>query len=907
MAWLGVVLGGIIGLWLGELGREPLAMVLGAMLGWLWARVSGLRRRVVELEAEAHARRGAVPAVAPMAVAQRETIAEAESRLSDDLKPAMASAWNAVEPEPMPVRGPEREPEPEPVSRPEPAAFTPVEPMPPNAVERALSRLWAWLFEGNVPVKIGMLVLLFGVAAGLKYSVDAGWIKVSMAGRMAGMAALGLTAIVWGWRNRQARPAFGLSMQGGGIGIVLLTVFAAYRLYHLLPATLAFALVLVMVAGAAALAVLQDALALAVLGFLGGYLAPVLLSTGSGNHVALFSFYALLNLAVFFIAWFRHWRALNLIGFFFTFAVGLAWGAQYYEPQHLPTVEPFLITFFLFYVAIAVLHALRAPEARRGFVDGTLVFGTPLLAFPLQAAMLYPTPMALAFSALAVAVMYAGLAFWLMRDRRHWLLAQSFGVLAVGFATLAVPLAFSARATGITWALEGAALVWLGLRQNRRLPQWTGIALHVAAAAAWVWNQLEHDAWDAAPGEWLILNAHAFSTVVLAATAFAISALFERAGKNRFWVWPGFLLGLFWWFLAGAREVDEIAGPWLAGELYGYSVSAWVAFFALSLGLMAATRRWVPWPRVGWAVFVLLAGSLLSATESGSTLHSPLHWPSAGFWWVWVVAGCAALASLRQPQQRFLGLAHVLFLACLSLVYGLALQRLSRDSGLGADWSYFATFTPLVLLVILTWRWPAVGTWPLGREFPAYAKGWFVPAGIVLALASVQSLLLSGDTAPLPYVPLLNPTELAPLLGVLALVRAIGPAQAGRWAPYLAIAGFVWLSFTGLRAVHHFAHLPWDDSLLSYGVAQTTLTVLWAVAGVTAWILGSRSQRWPLWLSGAILMGVVLLKLVLIDRGHMGNLAGIVSFMAVGGLLVLVGRIAPTPPRQISPASGEST
>ena len=45
-------------------------------------------------------------------------------------------------------------------------------------------------------------------------------------------------------------------------------------------------------------------------------------------------------------------------------------------------------------------------------------------------------------------------------------------------------------------------------------------------------------------------------------------------------------------------------------------------------------------------------------------------------------------------------------------------------------------------------------------------------------------------------------------------------------------------------------------------------------------------------------MGVVLAKLVLVDRQYVGNLAGIVSFMAVGALLVLVGRIAPTPPRQ---------
>jgi uncharacterized membrane protein len=76
------------------------------------------------------------------------------------------------------------------------------------------------------------------------------------------------------------------------------------------------------------------------------------------------------------------------------------------------------------------------------------------------------------------------------------------------------------------------------------------------------------------------------------------------------------------------------------------------------------------------------------------------------------------------------------------------------------------------------------------------------------------------------------------------------------------------------------------------------LTVLWSLAGVTAWVLGSKRRNWGLWCTGAVLMGVVLIKLMLIDRRYMGDLAGIVSFLAVGGLLVLVGRIAPTPPRR---------
>src|SRR5690606_31368549 len=147
------------------------------------------------------------------------------------------------------------------------------------------------------------------------------------------------------------------------------------RIYALLPAGLALALVVGLVAATALLAVLQDALWLALLGLVGGYLAPVLVSTGSGSHVALFTYYAVLNAAVFAIAWIRPWRALNLVGFAFTFAIGTLWGWRYYRPEHFDSTEPFLVLFFLFYVAIPVLYALRQAPVKRGLVDGTLVFG----------------------------------------------------------------------------------------------------------------------------------------------------------------------------------------------------------------------------------------------------------------------------------------------------------------------------------------------------------------------------------------------------------------------------------------------------------------------------------------------------------------------------------------------------
>ena len=178
---------------------------------------------------------------------------------------------------------------------------------------------------------------------------------------------------------------YALVLQGGGVGILYLTIFAAFRLYDLIPTPLTFGLLVATCALSSALAVLQDSRTLAVLGVSGGFLAPILASTGNGSHVVLFSYYALLNAGIVGIAWFRTWRVLNLVGFAFTFVIGASWGARFYQPEYFATTEPFLILFFVMYSLIAVLFALRQEPELKGYVDGTLVFGTPIVAAAFQA------------------------------------------------------------------------------------------------------------------------------------------------------------------------------------------------------------------------------------------------------------------------------------------------------------------------------------------------------------------------------------------------------------------------------------------------------------------------------------------------------------------------------------------
>jgi uncharacterized membrane protein len=261
-------------------------------------------------------------------------------------------------------------------------------------------------------VRLGVVVLFFGLSFLAKYAADNDMFPIELRLALVGLAGIALLAV--GFRLRTQREGYAMTLQGAGVAVLYLTVFASFRIYGVLPHLMALAVMVAVCALSTAIALLQNAKALAVIGFAGGFLAPVLMSTGQGNHVVLFSYYTLLNVAILFIALRRSWRLLNLTGFFLTFGVATAWGVRRYTPEHLASTEPFLILFFLIYALTAVFYALRqTPNLKLSMqpaVDSTLVFGTPLVAFGLQAAMVKHIEFAMAFSALILGGFYLVLA-----------------------------------------------------------------------------------------------------------------------------------------------------------------------------------------------------------------------------------------------------------------------------------------------------------------------------------------------------------------------------------------------------------------------------------------------------------------------------------------------------------------
>ena len=178
---------------------------------------------------------------------------------------------------------------------------------------RLIQLIRQFFTSGNLVVKSGVIILFFGVAFLLKYAAQRNMLPIEL--RLIGVAVSGVAALGCGWWLRQSKTGYGLVLQGGGVGILYLVVFAAARLYDFLPMPLSLTVMIGLVGLSGLLAVLQEAKSLAIFGVVGGFLAPVLMTTGGGSHVLLFSYYALLNAGILGIAWFKSWRELNLLGF----------------------------------------------------------------------------------------------------------------------------------------------------------------------------------------------------------------------------------------------------------------------------------------------------------------------------------------------------------------------------------------------------------------------------------------------------------------------------------------------------------------------------------------------------------------------------------------------------------------
>lgn len=384
-----------------------------------------------------------------------------------------------AQPEVSPITAPEAAP-----SRP---AFQPPQ-LPPisDPLADILKLAQQLLRKSNMWVLGGTVLLLCALVFLAKLAIDAGWYTPSL--RLATGGLLGVALLAFGWRSRESKPQLGQILQGGGVAAFYLVVIAAVKLHDMIPAAVGLPLLLVLVALASTLAVLQNAPWMAHVSMVSGFFAPVLMSDGSGNYVALFSVFIVLNAGLMFMFAFREWGHLCLTGFILTYGIGGLWGLDAYRPEMWPSVEPFLLAFTAGYGWIAwrlngLIGREKQPEADVAPDWAAVVFSAPrlhlffILATPAvfliyQLTVMGHLPFAMALTGLGLGFIYLAGAWqtWKRHGQSRPYDAQVYFVLAVTGLNLALlfcglDTGFDRAAMlfylGVTWVVEGGLFVYI--------------------------------------------------------------------------------------------------------------------------------------------------------------------------------------------------------------------------------------------------------------------------------------------------------------------------------------------------------------------------------------------------------------------------------------------------------------
>jgi uncharacterized membrane protein len=321
--------------------------------------------------------------------------------------------------------------------------------------------------------RVGILAVLIGMAWFLKLAIDNHWI--GPLGRVLIGLIAGAGLIAWSERFRsRGYAAFSYSLKAVGSGILYLSLWAAFSLFHLVPPGVAFAAMIAVTAFNGFMAWIQDAELLALYAIVGGLSTPLLLSTGENHEVTLFSYLLLLDVAVLLLVALRPWSRLLFGAFLGSVLFFTGWWFEFYSDAQSLRTAIFLGCFFLIFA-----FAPRLVQARSG--DDEHFSGWDTLALVLlpiaNAALGF-----IAFYAILdepgtdwaqpwLAVVFAGFYLLMLRLPAQGRLRASPALLsglhlaaAVVFLTIAIPLKAHGRWLTIGWLVEGAALLWVASR-----------------------------------------------------------------------------------------------------------------------------------------------------------------------------------------------------------------------------------------------------------------------------------------------------------------------------------------------------------------------------------------------------------------------------------------------------------
>ena len=384
---------------------------------------------------------------------------------------------------------------------------------------------WERFIGENLFSKIGIGIIIIGVFIGVKYSIEHNLISPAM--RLVLSYLVGAGLFVAGAMLKKKYESFSAVLVSGAMTIFYFVTFIGYSVFNFFPQSFTFILMFLFTAFTVAASLNYNKVVIALIGLVGSYAVPFLLSDNSGRVSILFAYTAIINIGVLIISFYKQWRSLYLSAFVFTWLMLLSLSGNAYKYEDFTPYFIFnLVTFLTFYIAFIFQKIHQEKELKE--IDVVLFLSNSLLFFGMGVWYIYDYSIgnhtAIAAFTLGNALLHFGVAYYFhVKKFPSQGLKYLILVLALSYATLVIPIQFKGSWITVFWSAEAALLFWFGRRKNLLVYERISYAVMLLATFSLIID------WTKADYSLYYTNLNEFSNIVPFGNAMFINALLYSA------------------------------------------------------------------------------------------------------------------------------------------------------------------------------------------------------------------------------------------------------------------------------------------------------------------------------------------------------------------------------------------
>ena len=357
--------------------------------------------------------------------------------------------------------------------------------MPKPISENAdLNNKWEKFIGENLISKIGIIILILGVAIGAKFAIDHD--LISPLTRIILGYVLGFGLLGFAFKLKEKYQQFSAVLLSGSMAINYFLTYAAYSLYDLFPQEVAFLLMLIFTIFTVLAALTYNMQVIAHIGLVGAYAVPFLLSNGSGKVAILFSYMAIINLGILFIAYKRFWKTLYHVAFVLTWLIYSSWFIFSYQQEiHQWLALGFASLYFIIFYGMFLLYKLFQNEKFEP-KHVLLIISNSFIYFGFGYQILDSHYSTNDFLGLFTA--FNGLIHFMVsyQIKQRELADKNLFVMLMGmvlvFVSIAIPIQLDGNWVTLSWAAEATLLFWLGRSRSIKIYEFLSYAVMILFA-----------------------------------------------------------------------------------------------------------------------------------------------------------------------------------------------------------------------------------------------------------------------------------------------------------------------------------------------------------------------------------------------------------------------------------------